>query len=351
MDAQIIDKDPVEILNYCAKYLARGDRFTDSSTPNQSLTRVSEPWRFPIVETYGEPGSIADIYEGQNTVTLVYVAQDDPRAQVSVIGTFGKLTEPIPMPPVQFLGEPTPYRAVTLVLPVERRYRYRFVVDGQSVLDPVNPQRLTLPNGRTWSTFFTDYYTPPTSFETWELRLLYRLSSHILPFRTQDSETFLNQFYNGLNPTQKNGMRVYEMDVSVGSVNYIDNVVAREESHHLIDYKICLELIDQVLRQRNPYVESWEVSEQLITQLYDEMAGNQVAGWDTSRYGNPFYFLQVLRRHTITGVFSHPRYGGNLAGFGWVYLQDRYRDPDGNTLFDWSAALEPPLGVNVDYHA
>ena len=47
-------------------------------------------------------------------------------------------------------------------------------------------------------------------------------------------------------------MRVYDMDVTVGAVNYIDNILAREESHHLIDYQICLEQIDRVLRQRNP---------------------------------------------------------------------------------------------------
>lgn len=351
MDATIIEKDPVDILNHCTKYLARGDRFPDQGPPNISLDRVCERWRFPIIESYGDPKSVTDIYQGQNAVTLVYFARDNPGADVSVIGTFSTLVDPVPMKPVPFLGEPTPYHAVTFVLPVEQHYRYRFVVDGQVVLDPVNPQRVTLANGKTWSSFFTDFYTPPSSFEEWELRLLYRLTSHILPFRTEDAETFLEQFYNGLNPTQKGGMRVFEMDVTVGSVNYIDNAVAREENHHLIDYKICLELIDAVLRQRNPYVESWEVSEQLILQLYDEMARNQVGGWDYGRYGSPRYFLEVLRRHTITGVFSHPRYGGNVAGLGWLYLQDRYRDPEGNTLFDWSAALEPPLGTNTDYFA
>ena len=349
MEAPIIQKDPVEILNFCTKYLARGDRFNGEGGSGRSLTRVSEPWRFPIIDSHGEPGSVADIYEGQNAVTFVYFAADHPRAQVSVIGTFGRLIEPVPMPPVPFLGEPTPYHAVTLALPVERRYRYRFVLDGESVLDPVNPQRVTMPNGKTWSTFFTDYFTPPTSFEEWELRLLHRLSSHILPFQTEDSQTFLSRFYNGLNPTQKGGLRVYEMDVSVGSVNYIDNVVAREEQHRLIDYKICLEQVDRVLRQRSPRVESWEVSERIVEALYEEMANDQVDGWDYSRYRHPVHFLQLLRRHTITGVFSHPRHGGNLAGFGWVYLQDRYRDAAGNTLFHWSAALEPPLGANPDY--
>lgn len=351
MDATIIDKDPLDILSFCTKYLARGDRFEDSSPPNVSLSRPAEPWRFPILESYGKPGEVSDVYQGQNVVTLVYFAGDRSVKDVAVIGTFGLLHQPIPMKPVPFLDEPTGYFAVSMVLPVEQHYRYRFLVDGQIVLDPVNPQRVTLPNGKTWSSFFTDYYTPPTVFEEWELQLLYRLTSHVLPFRTEDAETFLDQFYNRLNVTQKSGMRVYGMDVTVGAVNFIDNILAREENHHLIDYKTCLELIDRVLRQRNPYVESWEVSEQLIIQLYDEMGRNQVGGWDYNRYQEPRYFLEVLRRHTITGAFSHPRYGGNVAGIGWLYLQDRYRDPQGNTLFDWNAALEAPLGSNVDYIA
>jgi hypothetical protein len=142
----------------------------------------------------------------------------------------------------------------------------------------------------------------------------------------------------------------------VGEVNYITNLLAREERHHLIDYKLCIDIIDRLLRQRNPYVNSWAVSSELINDLYNEMAsGNNVPGWDYGKYGNPQYFLKLLRRHCITGAFSHPRYGGNIGGAGWNYLKEKYcvKDPVTGQVcgsyFNWDLALEAPLGKNKDY--
>jgi hypothetical protein len=350
---QIIEKDDQEILNACTKYLARGNRYIDAppNPQNPNLTRVSEAWRFPIIESYGGADATAGNNYTHNEVTFVYCTPDAESVQpVAVIGTFAPLYEALPLQPVRFLGEPTGYLALTVVLPVGQSHRYLFTVDGQRLLDPVNPQQVTLSNGQTWSRFFTDFYRQPTEFEDWELRLLQRLTEHILPFRTEDAERFLLESYNYLNLNQKQTMRVYDMDVAVGAANFIDNIVAREERHHLIDYKICLEQIDRVLRQRNPYVESWEVSEQLILALYNDMANNSVNGWDYSQYTNPRYFLELLRRHTISGAFSHPKYGGNVDGIGWAYLAERYTDnKTGATLFDWPAALERPLGNNQDY--
>jgi hypothetical protein len=350
---QIIEKNDQDILNYCARYLARGNKYIDSppAPENPNLSRASEAWRFPIIQSYGPPGSAQDIDYTLNEVTFIYQAKEEANVQqVAVVGTFAKLYETTPLKPVQFLGEPTGYFALTVVLPVEHTYRYRFVVDGQSILDPINPQQVVLPNGKRWSRFFTDFNLDPVAFEHWELRLLYRLTEHILPFETQDAETFLDQFYNQLSADQKRNMHVFEMDVSVGEVNYIDNILAREENHHLIDYKICLEQIDRVLRQRNSYVESWEVSKQLIVELYEDMANNSVNGWDYTKYNSPRYFLELLRRHAIIGAFCHPKYGGNAGGIGWAYLTERYVNPqDQTTLFDWQAAQEKPLGTNEDY--
>jgi hypothetical protein len=349
---QLLDKDDQELLNYCTKYLARGNRYTETppASNNANLTRVSEAWRFPIIQSYGASDAINQIDDAANEVTFVYRADEQlPAKQVAVVGTFARLYQPLPLKPIHFLDEPTGYFALTMALPVGQSYRYLFLVDGQRQLDPINPHQVTLANGKTWSCFFTDFHVQPTCFEDWELQLLYRLTEHILPFRTEEGENFLRRFYNVLNQTQKQTMRVYDMDVTVGAVNYIDNILAREENHHLIDYQICLEQIDRVLRQRNPYVESWEVSEQLIIQIYEEMAANNVNGWDYVAYTSPRYFLELLRRHTITGAFSHPRYGGNVDGVGWAYLQERYRDASGATLFDWPAALEKPLGKNADY--
>ena len=84
-----------------------------------------------------------------------------------------------------------------------------------------------------------------------------------------------------------------------------------------------------------------------------------VQGWDYSRYSSPRYFLQLLRRHTYTGAFSHPKYGGNAGAAGWAYLAHNLADPitgalasaeSQTTAFDWSRALEKPLGRSPEYH-
>ena len=48
-------------------------------------------------------------------------------------------------------------------------------------------------------------------------------------------------------------------------------------------------------------------------------------GWDRAVYDNPGYFLYILRRHTWTGAFSHPKYGGNPGGLGWAFLSATFR--------------------------
>src|SRR5260370_11914632 len=119
----------------------------------------------------------------------------------------------------------------------------------------------------------------------------------------------------------------YRLGEPAGAGNYIDKLVAKEENHHLVDYRVCLRQIDRVLRQRNPYTDPGQVSDELFNQLYDEMAANTVSGWDYSVYASPAYFIRLLRRHTFTGAFSHPKDGGNSAAAGWAYLLSRHRDP------------------------
>ncbi len=97
------------------------------------------------------------------------------------------------------------------------------------------------------------------------------------------------------------------------------------------------------------------MSREIYFDLYNEMASNQVAGWDYDAYGSPQFFLYLLRRHVVTGAFCHPKYGGNAGAAGWAYLAERYALPSGGpgqqgeTLFEWRRALEVPLGVNTDY--
>ncbi len=359
-------KDDQDILNLSSKYLARFN--TDSrhmySTPgtNAPRDRFAEVWRFPVIGVYGGGAPALTSppdFSSYNEVTFIYAGADGQSpVTVSVIGTFDTLYNPIPMRRAIFEDSPSRYFSVTYVIPQGQVHRYRFIVDGAyPVNDPINPQEIALDNGAIWSRFFTDAFTSPLVMESWELDLLYRLSAEILPFQSADDTNFLNRFYDFLDRADRDSLfaNVYRMDDSVGEVNFIDNILAREERQHLSDYKVCLRIIDRVLRQRNPYVEPAQMTRDMYFNLYNEMATNQVGGWDYSQYASPQYFLYLLRRHVLTGAFCHPKYGGNAGAAGWAYLSERYNTPapiPGQppiTLFDWRRSLEPPLGTNMDY--
>jgi hypothetical protein len=355
MAVEIVQTDDLYVLNQCTKFLARSN--TDPRhnfgqlTDDDPRSRIAEAWRFPIIDSYSDGQDFVKSYSS-NLVTFVYQQQGNtPPKDVSIIGTFANLFEPISLKPVKFLGEETGYYALSIVVPKAQFHTYKFIVDGQAIIDPINPQRAQLDNGQFWSRFFTQLCTEPLSFEDWEFEILTRLVDHILPFRTAEGENFLNRQYNYLSKQDKEVQYAfaYRLDQSVGAVNYIDNILAREENHHVTDYKICLGQMDRILRQRNPYINPQDVSKELYIDLYNEMANNQVNGWNYQQYQDPRYFLQLLRRHTYTGAFSHPKYGGNVGGTGWAYLAERYTDEKGETLFNWRKAIEQPLGINRDY--
>jgi gluconate 2-dehydrogenase subunit 3-like protein len=348
----VVDEEDVYVLNYCAKYLARSNSDArqdfgqyDAGDPRGN---ICEPWRFPLVDTYSDGTDPAASY-AFNQVTFVYRAPG-PLAgpAVAVVGTFANLYEPIPLRPIP----DTPYFTLTLVVPKAQVHHYKFLVAGQPTLDPINPQRVVLDNGQAWSRFFTHLATEPIVFERWELAILSRLSEHILPFETAEARNFLSRFYDAVDRQAKETQYVhaYRLDQPVGIANYIDKLVAKEEAHHLVDYRIGLALIDQLLRRRNPYVEPREMSKEMYRDLYEQMASGTVPGWNYERYANPAYLLQVMRRHMFTGAFSHPKYGGNSGAAAWAYLEEKYRDANGATLFNWRRIMERPLGDSVDYH-
>lgn len=347
---KIIPKD-LYVLNHCTKYLARtntDDRhnYLDRLDANTPTARIAENWRFPMIDSYRNPESntLEEDYNF-NQVTFVYtVLGDETPESVQIVGTFANLYEPIPLEPIQFLGEETGYYAVSYRIPKGEKHVYKFLVDGEWQLDPINPQQEVLDNKETWSRFFTHLCTEILVLERWEFQILGRLTDHILPFRTEEGQRFLEFYYNFLDrQTQDNQYRqVYRFDESVGTVNFIDKLLAKEESHHLLDYKICLNIIDQILRSRNPFREPEFISKQVYIDLYNEMATGNVNGWNYEEYNSPQYFLQLLRRHTFTGAFSHPKYGGNAGASAWAYLAERYP-------FNWEQALEIPLGKNENY--
>jgi hypothetical protein len=348
---QILQKDDVTVLNVCAKYLPRDDRAPRHNfgqfEPDDARGQVCEAWRFPIIDTYYDGMDQVASY-AFNEVTFVYGLPwlPSPRS-VSVLGTFGALHAPMPLR--QIAG--TPYFTLTLKVPKGEVHIYKFIVDGEAHPDPINPQRVTLDNGREWSRFFTQLCSQPLSFERWELILLDRLTTHILPFRTEEGENFLQRFYFTADKQSKERQyaHAYRLDQPVGVVNFIDKLVAREESHHLVDYKVCLVQINRILRKRNPVIEIADMNREMFVELYEQMWNGVVPEWNYAEYGSPRFFLQLLRRHTFTGAFSHPKYGGNAAAAAWAYLEERFRGPDGQTLFNWRRVIEQPLGTDPIY--
>jgi len=350
--AQIITKSSEEVLNLCTKYLARGAKLFQNqfSKDASNLTVISENWRFPVVQpTLNDRGQVSAVNE------VIFIYKGTPDDQVEITGSFAPLYQSFPLQPVLFEGQNIGYYYLAVKVPTGKGYYYRFSKNGVNFNDPVNPQTTTLLNGVQWSYFFTDYFNYTGEFESWELRVLFRMVLLIVPFRSKEAQNFINRFYLSMAKPDQLAMPIYKLDSSVGEVNYITNILAREERHHLTDYKICLAIIDQLMRARNPYIEPWQVSDQLYSDLYNQIAsGNTVPDWDYSKYANPVYFLGLVRRHTITGAFSHPRYGGNIGGAGWDYLKNKYVDTDAQglvtaTYFDWERSIEAPLGVNSSY--
>ncbi len=352
MPVAFVAKDDEYVFNHCTKYLARDvtePRHHYLGTPSvEGQGRISEAWRFPIVDAHH--GVDADHYDF-NDVTFIYAAGPDKPAPSSVelLTTCLALNRPEPLKRV---GDSI-YWALTLMVPKGVRHRYRFIVDGASVLDPINPQIEALPTGDIWSSFFTWAYNEPISFERWEFTLLDRITRHILPFNNEEARNFLERMANDA----RSAGHLYRLDISAGVANYIDKILTREERHQLPAYKTCLEMLAQVLRKRNPGRPIEALEEGHFVRLYAEMADiNRVPalladGWDQQRYGSPSYFLYLLRRHAWTGAFAHPKWGGNPGGMAWAYLSETFTttDPPARTAFDWRPAMEPPLGTSAEY--
>jgi hypothetical protein len=351
-----VDRDVVYVLNHCARFLARDstDRRHDFGqfAEDDQRAAVSEAWRFPIIDSHFDGVSVEDSYR-YNDVTFVFAGGEHPVTSVAVVGTFGALHEPVPLQPLQFLGEDTGYFAVTIRVPKGQVHRYKFSVDEQWTVDPVNPQREKADSGEVWSRFFTDSCYVPLELTRRERDVLSRLVAHLLPFRLPENRVFVQRVYEQHDRDEQYPL-IYRLDEEVGVVNYIDKLLARAEQHHADDYHVCLGLIDGLLRERFGGLDPLMLPLGAYKQLYDEMkqAADQdkaVPGWDTSRYGDPYHFLLLLRRHAMTGAFAHPRSGGNSGAAGWVYLESRFRDEQDQTLFDWRRAIEAPLGRSTEY--
>ena len=348
----LIDLSHTYVLNSATKHLAREElparnTYGDPPPAGDPRGQISEAWRFPIIDRHAStPPAASDT--GVNKVTFVVRDRDlGQPTSVAVVGSFAPLYERIALSPVLFQGQETGFRACSVLVPKQQVHVYRYLVDGKPVNDPINPQVRRLENGNTWSLFFTEGCSQLITFQPWEARLMARLTETILPFRTSDGEQFLKRHVDALDrqAAENSFPFSYRLDNSVGAVNYIDKILSREERHHRMNYRLCLRIIDGLLRQRNPFTDTYLMSREMYGELYDQMLNGpdgNVPGWPYGEYGRPRFFMELLRRHTYTGAFSHPKYGGNAGAAGWEFLASRYP-------FDWQAALEAPLGRNPDY--
>lgn len=353
MTATVVDRDDGYVLNACTRFLARSEvsRRHDFGQyhPDDPRAVVCEAWRFPIVDSYFDDGD-ASSYQF-NAVTFVYDGRSRHPESVRLVASFCDLYDPIPMRPVRFLGEETGFWVVSLRVRKGQLHRYLFGVDGIWETDSVNPQFTRGDNGRTWSRFFTESCQVPLFFSARERAVLGRLVAHLLPFRLPENSRFVREVYSLLDRAMREQQfpLAYKVDEEVGVVNYIDKVLSRSEQHNADDYRTCLGIIDGLLRSRYGGLDPIDLSPEAYADLYGQMERNAVPGWDTSRYGDPHYFLLLLRRHAMTGAFAHPRWGGNSGTAGWMYLETRFRDSSDKTLFDWRRAIEAPLGHSTDY--
>ncbi|HZA17468.1 MAG TPA: gluconate 2-dehydrogenase subunit 3 family protein [Pseudonocardiaceae bacterium] len=354
MGAVLVDKDDQYVLNHCTRFLARDS--TDSRhnfgqyEPDDPRAVVCEAWRFPVVDSHYDGVSAESSY-AYNDVTFVYDGRVSRPESVEVVGSFGDLFAPVPLRSVRFIGQDTGLHTVTLRVPKAQVHTYKFAVDGRYQLDPVNPQRSVADNGQPWSRFFTDACQVPLVLSRREREVLARLVTHLLPFRLAENRQSIQEEYDKLDRAGRGEEfpLAYRLDEEVGTVNYIDKVLARPEQHNADDYRTCLAIVDGLLRARTGGKDPLQLPIEDYAQLYAEMATDQVEGWDTSRYSSPLNFLLLLRRHAMTGAFVHPKAGGNSGAAGWSYLEGRFTDGQGQTLFDWRRALEAPLGHNTDY--
>jgi len=325
MTAQVLPFDRDRVWDCCSRFLARADSAPRHLYANLASVRaegpglmaegdrrlqICEAWRFPIVEEHDD---------ARDCVTFVYAAEDSgtgtarpdaarPDAArpntVSVLGTFDALHAPIPLQPLTCFDEPTGYFAVSLAVPRARAYTYTFVVDGEFGLDPTNPQIERLDNGATWSRFFTTGCRDRLSLEAWETEIIRRLADEILPFQTPEGKLFLARDSDRRARSGAITTRDPVINPAAEVANHIDKLLAREECDRLLDYKLCLPQLHQMLRDRYPNVVLSDLPRDAYCDLYADLASGDIPGWNYERYENPLFFLQLLRRHTCDSAFA-----------------------------------------------
>jgi len=206
LTAVVIDKDDQYVLNHCTRYLARDDHGPRHDfgqfEPGDPRAQISEAWRYPIVDSYYDGDSMETSY-AFNSITFVHDARRTPATDVAVTGSFTELHQPVALREVAFLGEPSGIWALTVRVPKGQLHTYKLRIDGAWQIDPINPQVVTLDNGREWSRFFTEACQIPLTLARRERDLLGRIVSHLLPFRSGQNSKFIRGLYESLDRRER----------------------------------------------------------------------------------------------------------------------------------------------------
>jgi hypothetical protein len=107
-----------------------------------------------VVDSHWDGASAATSYL-YDDVTFVWDSLRSPATQVGLVTSLGELYSAEPLKPVEFGGGQTGLLSLTVRAPKGQIFYYRFLVDGTSRLDPINPQTTRHDNRAVWSRFFT----------------------------------------------------------------------------------------------------------------------------------------------------------------------------------------------------
>lgn len=305
------DADEWEVLRFVNTSLVRrlrDRRHTQGGRigPTDRRADIPDCWKVPLIGSSPTGGNPQE----NHVIFLFDSLSFSAPLQVTLCGTFGPdgWQDHIPLRPLLYQGQTTGILWTTLDLPKSRLYHYGFTVNDQFIADPINPQRDTRDSGLACSRFFTEGYRAPLVLNAVERRLLDRLSRYLLPFRTAT-----------------------DAEVSVGTVQFIDHWLAREEWYYLPDYQTGLAAIDHFLARSDSGIPSWQATSAVFRTLFQQMAEDTVTDWRAPFQASAF--LRLLKRHVWCGAFATAAVGGCPDQPGQLYILERYgidlRSPTG----------------------
>ena len=101
-------------------------------------------------------------------------------------------------------------------------------------------------------------------------------------------------------------------------VKYIYQVLISAYSHLQIPYKRGIAEVNRFSKKifGRKFISLQEEKQNYILR---KMEKGEISNWDIS-YISSKDFFDILRKHTLEGFFSDPKYGGNKDKIGWKFL-------------------------------